>query len=64
VQLAAVRILFWSYFTALWPVETTAPIRLFHLPLPVHAAAWILLCLWVLFIAYQCLREHEVQREL
>jgi hypothetical protein len=63
-QLAAVRIFFWDYFPTLWPVETTAPIRLFVLPQPVQAGAWILLCLWGLFIAYRCLREHEVQREL
>jgi hypothetical protein len=64
VQLAAVRIFFWSYFTALLPVAASAEIRLISLPLSVQAAAWILLWLWVLFVAYRCLGEHEVQREL
>jgi hypothetical protein len=60
VQLAAVRIVFWDYFAPRFPL----PIRLLALPPAVQAGACMLLSLWALFIAYYCLREHEVQREL
>ena len=63
VQFLAVAILFWSYFTSLLPLKLTAPIRLVSVPLPVIVVGAVLLYLWVLFIAYVCLREHEVQRE-
>jgi hypothetical protein len=62
VQLVAARILFWSYFTSLLQVESTAPVRLVPVPLAVMVVGAVLLYLWVLYIAYLCLREHEVQR--
>jgi hypothetical protein len=64
VALISIRIAFWDHFTTLLPNETTTAINMYHVPLPVVAAGCVLLYLWVLYIAYQCLREHEVQREL
>lgn len=64
MQIVALRIFYWTYFTTLLPVESAVP-RSALVPGPtVMAVAGLLLSLWVLFIAYQCLREHEVQREL
>lgn len=63
VQLVAVRIFYWDYFTALVQVKAAIP-PFVDLPAGLRVAAGFLFCLWVLFIAYQCLREHEVQREL
>ena len=63
-QLVALRIFYWTYFTTLLPVESAAPTPAFVPGPTVMVAAGLLLSLWVLFIAYQCLREHEVQREL
>jgi hypothetical protein len=62
VQLVAARLFFWSYFTSLLPVESTAAVRLVPVALPVVVVVAVLLYLWVLYIAYLCLREHEVQR--
>ena len=64
VQLISVRILFWNYFTTLLPIDSAVPVRLLPMPSPVIVLAAFLFYLWLLFIAYQCLREHEVQREL
>jgi hypothetical protein len=60
----AVRIVFWDHFTALLPSESDLRVELYQVPLAVMIAAAVVLYLWVLFIAYLCLREHEVQREL
>jgi hypothetical protein len=64
VALISIRVAFWDRFTTLLPNETTAQFHMFHVPIPVVVAGCVLLYLWVLYIAYQCLREHEVQREL
>lgn len=64
VQLAAVRVIFWEYFKGFMPVETGDTAPLFHIPPVGLAAIAVALVLWVLFIAWQSLREHEVQREL
>jgi hypothetical protein len=62
--LVALRIFYWSYFATVLPIDSAAP-TITWVPGPaVMTAAGLLLSLWVLFIAYQCLREHEVQREL
>ncbi len=62
VQFAATGIFFWSYFRSLFPFEATAPVRLVTVPSPVVVVGAVLLYLWVLFLAYLRLREHEVQR--
>jgi hypothetical protein len=64
VQLAAVRVVFWEYFRGFMPVDTGDTAPMFFVPPLVMGAIALALALWVLFIAYQCLREHEVQREL
>ena len=62
LQMLTARVFYWSYFTSL--LESAAPVKLLVIPPAVLAAGGFLLYLWVLFIAYQCLREHEAQREL
>jgi hypothetical protein len=64
VYVIALRLIFWGHFTTLLPNESAVRINFFE---PPAVALWIgatLFYLWVLFIAYLCLREHEVQREL
>jgi hypothetical protein len=64
VYVIALRLIFWGHFTTLLPNESAVRINFFE---PPPVALWIgatLFYLWVLFIAYLCLREHEVQREL
>lgn len=60
----AVRLIFWDHFTTLLPNEPSVRFELYQVPRIVMIAGAVLLYLWVLFIAYLCLREHEVQREL
>jgi hypothetical protein len=60
----ALRLIYWDHFTTLLPNESVARIHFVAIPFWVQMIAAGLLYLWVLFIAYQCLREHEVQREL
>ena len=64
VRLVALRLLYWDYFTTWLPNESAVRIHFVAMPPPVQMAGVLLLYLWILFIAYQCLREHEVQREL
>ena len=64
VQLITVRLVFWEYFTTIIPSESVEAVRLLVLPRPLVASLTILLYLWVLYLAYQCLREHEVQGEI
>jgi hypothetical protein len=64
VQLVTVRLVFWEYFTTIIPSESVEAVRLLSLPRPLVAGLIFLLYLWVLYLAYQCLREHEVQGEL
>lgn len=64
IQLLAVRLFYWNYFTTLLPIESAMPSPSFMQGHAMKAAAGLLLSLWVLFIAYQCLREQELQREL
>jgi hypothetical protein len=63
-QLLALRIFYWDYFTTLLPVESAVPMPALVPGPAMKVAAGLLLSLWVLFIAYQCLREQELQREL
>jgi hypothetical protein len=63
-HLVAVRVLYWNYFTTLLPTESGIPIPFLPIPRPLFAVVVAALYLWVLYLAYQCLREHEVQREL
>jgi hypothetical protein len=60
----ALRLIFWGQFTTLLPNESVVRIDFFVVPPAVLMAGTGLLYLWVLFVSYQCLREHEVQREL
>jgi hypothetical protein len=63
-QLVALRVFYWSYFNTLLPVESALP-RPTFVPGPAFmVAAGSLLSVWLLFIAYQCLREQESLREL
>jgi hypothetical protein len=64
VFMIALRLIYWDRFTTLLPDESIARIHFVAIPFWVQMIAAALLYLWVLFIAYQCLREHEVQREL
>ena len=64
MYLISLRLIFWSHFTTFLPNESAARIDLFFLPTWASITAELLLYGWLLFIAYQCLREHEVQREL
>ena len=64
IYMIALRIIFWDHFTTLLPNESAVRIEIFVIPAPAQVVAGLLIYLWVLFIAYQCLREHEVQREL
>ena len=64
VQLVTVRLVFWEYFTSIIPYESAKAVRLLVLPRPLVEVLLSLLCLWVLYLAYQCLREHEVQGEI
>jgi hypothetical protein len=64
VQLVSMRIFYWNYFPTLLSVQADIPVPFFTLSPQVMTAVGIVLCLWVLFIAYLCLREHEVQGEL
>jgi hypothetical protein len=64
VYVVALRLIYWDYFTTLLPNESIARIKFVAVPLWLQGAGACLLYLWVLYIAYQCLREHEVQREL
>lgn len=64
VFVVALRLIYWDRFTTLLPDESVAQIHFLTVPMSVQWAAVSLFYLWVLFIAYQCLREHEVQREL
>jgi hypothetical protein len=64
VFFVALRLIYWDYFTTLLPDESIARIHLIAIPFWVQRVAVGVLYPWVLFIAYQCLREHEVGREL
>jgi len=64
VQLITVRLVFWEYFATIIPSESVQAVRLLIVPMPLVAGLMTLLYLWVLYVAYQCLREHEVQGEL
>ena len=64
VFVVALRLIYWDHFTTLLPNESTAQLHFIAVPLWAQMIGVGLLYLWVLFIAYQCLREHEVQREL
>jgi hypothetical protein len=59
-----VRLVFWDHFTTWLPSEPAVRFELYPVPRIVLMVGAVLLYLWVLFIAYLCLREHEVQREL
>jgi hypothetical protein len=61
--LVSVRLFFWSYFVSLFQPAANIPLPLKIPSLGVWVAG-IGFTLWVLFLAYQCLREHEVQGEL
>jgi hypothetical protein len=62
VQLVAVRIFYWSYFTSFFkPARTGLPAPFIEASPPFLTIGGFVLCVWVLFIAYRCLREHEVQ---
>jgi hypothetical protein len=63
-QLVALRIFYWNYFTTLLPVESAMPRPAFVPEPALMLAAGCVLFVWVLYIAYQCLREQELQREL
>ena len=64
LYLITVRVVFWDHFTTLLPNESTLRIDFYQVPSTVMIVGAVLLYLWVLFVAYLCLREHEVQREL
>jgi hypothetical protein len=64
IYVIALRLIFWDHFTTLLPNESAVRINFFEPPVVALWAGLALLYAWVLFIAYQCLREHEVQREL
>jgi hypothetical protein len=64
VFVVSLRLIYWDHFTTWLPNESAARLDFIIVPLWVQMVAVGLLYLWVLFIAYQCLREHEVQREL
>ena len=63
--LVTVRIVYWDYFETLFmPVQSVIPPPILDVPPYAWTVAGLVLSLWVLFIAYQCLREHEVQGDL
>jgi hypothetical protein len=64
VFVVSLRLIYWDHFTTWLPNESAVRLDFIIVPLWVQMVAVGLLYLWVLFIAYQCLREHEVQREL
>jgi hypothetical protein len=64
VQLVAVRLLFWRYFTTWLPQESELPGPQFVPPTWLTVPLLAAFVLWVLYVAYQCLREHEVQGEV
>lgn len=60
----SLRVIYWDHFTTWLPNESAVRLNFIVPPLWVQMVGAGLLYLWVLYIAYQCLREHEVQREL
>jgi hypothetical protein len=60
----SLRLIYWDRFTTWLPNESAARINFIGVPFWAQMTVAGLLYVWVLFIAYQCLREHEVQREL
>jgi hypothetical protein len=63
-QLVAIRLLYFKDFSTLLPLESEMPVRLYVPPQSVMTTLAFLFGIWVLYVAYQCLREHEVQGEL
>jgi hypothetical protein len=63
IALVSVRLFFWSYFVSLFQPAGNIPLPL-SIPSQAFWAAGIGFFMWVLFLASQCLREHEVQGEL
>jgi len=58
---AAVRLFYWSYFPTLLSWKTTGPLPFLVMAPQVRYVVGFVLAAWALFVAYQCLREHEVQ---
>ena len=63
-QLVALRVFYWDHFTTFLPVASAMPTFAFVPGPTAMMVARLLLALWVLLLSFQCLREHEVQREL
>jgi hypothetical protein len=68
LQLLSVKVFYWDYFPAFLSLEAERDFRLSTPPwlaeplviYSVLAAAWV----WVMYIAFQCLKDHEVQDAL
>lgn len=65
VQVASVKLLFHDYFDSLFSFEERAPSpALLRDRIEIQIVFWFLLHLWMLYLAWRCLCEHEVQDEL
>jgi hypothetical protein len=65
VQIVAVKVVFWDYFDSLWSFEEAMPSEPGLVDrVEIRVGFLFVLHLWVLYMAYRCLCEHEVQDEL
>jgi hypothetical protein len=61
VELVAVRIFYWDHFATLLTLKPELPVVLFTVDPLAKIVTGFVLTVWVLLVAYRCLREHEVQ---
>jgi hypothetical protein len=65
VQIVAVKLVFWDYFRSFWSLNDDIPVQPLLLGrTDLQVGFLVLLHVWVLYIGYRCLCEHEVQDEL
>lgn len=65
LQIVTLKLVFWDYFSSLWSFEEAIPMEpLWFDRLEVQVGCLFLLHLWMLYVAYRCLCDHEVQDEL